>query len=108
VLNGQGVLAGVPFFDEVFRQLGCLYSPKPSFLTRSVEWHMAEGSEFSPIAKVATVSGPARKLLLGERVALNALARCSGIATTYAHSHMLMQGPDACFNLSERADTTES
>jgi nicotinate-nucleotide pyrophosphorylase (carboxylating) len=44
---------------------------------------MSEGSEFSPIAKVATVTGPARKLLLGERVALNALARCSGIATKY-------------------------
>jgi nicotinate-nucleotide pyrophosphorylase (carboxylating) len=42
---------------------------------------MAEGSEITPIAKVATVKGPARKLLLGERVALNTLARCSGIAS---------------------------
>jgi len=42
---------------------------------------MEEGTEFTPVAKVATVSGPARKLLLGERVALNMLARCSGIAT---------------------------
>jgi len=50
-------------------------------LTYSVEWHLQEGTEFSPVAKVATVQGPARKLLLGERVALNALARCSGIAT---------------------------
>lgn len=31
--------------------------------------------------KVATVRGPARCLLLGERVALNTMARCSGIAT---------------------------
>jgi len=46
-----------------------------------VEWHIAEGTEFEPIAKAATVKGPVRKLLLGERVALNALARCSGIAT---------------------------
>ena len=53
----------------------------PLVFTFSVEWHMVEGAEFSPIAKVATVRGPARKLLLGERVALNALARCSGIAT---------------------------
>ena len=30
---------------------------------------------------VAQVSGPVRNLLLGERVALNTLARCSGIAT---------------------------
>jgi len=45
---------------------------------------MDEGIEFSPIVEVATVKGPARKLLLGERVALNALARCSGIATKYS------------------------
>ena len=44
---------------------------------------MKEGVEFSPVAKVATVIGPARQLLLGERVALNTLARCSGIATKY-------------------------
>jgi nicotinate-nucleotide pyrophosphorylase (carboxylating) len=48
-----------------------------------VEWYLREGTEFSPIAKVAEVTGPARKLLLGERVALNTIARCSGIATKY-------------------------
>jgi len=73
-LLGKGkspaVLAGVPFVDEIFRYLGC-----------EVKWHMIEGEVFEPIKHVATVSGPARKLLLGERVALNLLARCSGIAT---------------------------
>lgn len=34
----------------------------------------------NPKIKIATVTGPARCLLLGERVALNTLARCSGIA----------------------------
>ena len=43
---------------------------------------------FTPVAHVATVRGPARKLLLGERVALNTLARCSGIATK---SHRLLK-----------------
>jgi nicotinate-nucleotide pyrophosphorylase (carboxylating) len=47
----------------------------------SVEWHIQEGTSFTPIAHCATVRGPVRKLLLGERVALNTLARCSGIAT---------------------------
>jgi nicotinate-nucleotide pyrophosphorylase len=47
----------------------------------SVEWHIAEGDEFEPIKHIATVRGKARYLLLGERVALNLLARCSGIAT---------------------------
>lgn len=68
--KSEGVLAGVPFFEEVFKQLDC-----------TVEWHINEGESFSPIKHCATVRGPVRKLLLGERVALNALARCSGIAT---------------------------
>jgi nicotinate-nucleotide pyrophosphorylase (carboxylating) len=73
--KSQGFLAGVPFFDEVFRQCGC-----------TVSWHYDEGTRLEPEQqggkiKVATVTGPTRKLLLGERVALNMLARCSGIAT---------------------------
>ena len=42
---------------------------------------MQEGATFEPVKHVATVRGKARHLLLGERVALNMLARCSGIAT---------------------------
>lgn len=74
--KSAGVLAGVPFFDEIFQQCGC-----------SVEWFLKDGDEVAHDKdgtgkrKVATVSGPARQLLLGERVALNTLARCSGIAT---------------------------
>lgn len=73
--KAAGVLAGVPFFDEVFRQLDC-----------TVTWHYNEGTYLEPEKaggkiKVATVTGPTRKLLLGERVALNTLARCSGVAT---------------------------
>ncbi|KAH7037209.1 Quinolinate phosphoribosyl transferase [Microdochium trichocladiopsis] len=74
--KSAGIIAGVPFFDEVFRQCGC-----------SVEWHAPEGSyvdrpkDGSGKIKVATVTGPARGLLLAERVGLNLLARCSGIAS---------------------------
>ncbi|KAL8725930.1 MAG: hypothetical protein Q9166_007058 [cf. Caloplaca sp. 2 TL-2023] len=68
--KSPGMLAGVPFFDEVFRQLDC-----------TVEWHIREGESFEPVKHCATVRGPIRKILLGERVALNTLARCSGIAT---------------------------
>ncbi|RUS26738.1 nicotinate-nucleotide diphosphorylase [Jimgerdemannia flammicorona] len=67
--KSEGVLAGVPFFDEVFKQLDC-----------RVEWHISEGTHFTPIKKVAHVYGKARNLLLGERVALNLISRCSGIA----------------------------
>ncbi|RAH58230.1 nicotinate-nucleotide pyrophosphorylase [Aspergillus piperis CBS 112811] len=68
--KSEGILAGVPFFDEVFSQLGC-----------SVTWHITETTPIKPITHCATVTGPIRKILLGERVALNILARCSGIAT---------------------------
>ncbi|KAG2369642.1 Quinolinate phosphoribosyl transferase [Suillus spraguei] len=73
-LLGKGkqtaVLAGRPFFTEVFTQLGC-----------EVEWHLQEGDTFEPVKHVATVRGKSRHILLGERIALNMLARCSGIAT---------------------------
>ncbi|KAK0544017.1 nicotinate-nucleotide diphosphorylase (carboxylating) [Tilletia horrida] len=76
--KSPGVLAGVPFFTEVFTHLGC-----------SVQWSYADGDELSSgdggaskmKLAVAKVSGPARLILLGERVALNTLARCSGVAT---------------------------
>lgn len=76
-----GILAGLPFFNEVFTQCGC-----------AVDWHGAregqhierkhDGGEASGFkTKLATVTGPARGILLGERVALNILARCSGVAS---------------------------
>ncbi|OJJ43366.1 hypothetical protein ASPZODRAFT_146080 [Penicilliopsis zonata CBS 506.65] len=68
--KARGVVAGVPFVDEVFSQLGC-----------KVTWHIREGESIDPIKHCATVTGPIRQILLGERVALNILARCSGIAT---------------------------
>lgn len=74
--KSSGVLAGVPFVNEIFKQLDC-----------TVDWHFDEGKyidvgkDGKGKIKVATVKGPTRKLLLGERVALNTLARCSGVAT---------------------------
>ncbi|KAL4212059.1 nicotinate-nucleotide diphosphorylase [Rhizopus microsporus] len=70
-MKAEGVIAGVPFFDEVFRQLDC-----------RVEWFKQEGEHVKPEGKlaVAKVYGKARNILLGERTALNILCRCSGIA----------------------------
>ncbi|XP_028829426.1 nicotinate-nucleotide pyrophosphorylase [carboxylating]-like [Denticeps clupeoides] len=66
------VLAGCPFFAAVFGELGC-----------TVEWCHAEGHTLGPhpATRTAVVRGPARYVLLGERPALNCLARASGIAT---------------------------
>ncbi|ROT34473.1 nicotinate-nucleotide diphosphorylase [Sodiomyces alkalinus F11] len=75
--KSPGILAGRPFFDEVFRQCSC-----------TVTWHIDEGTPLDPSSdptnkiRVATVEGPTRNLLLGERVALNTLSRCAGIATS--------------------------
>lgn len=45
---------------------------------------LGDGEHFEPGAVLATVSGPARGVLLGERVALNLVQRMSGIATVTA------------------------
>lgn len=71
--KSPGVLAGRPFFDAIFAQVNC-----------QVSWFLPEGSKLVPVAKVAEVRGPAHCLLLGERVALNMLARCSGVASSTA------------------------
>ena len=71
-----GILAGVPFADAVFEEVGC-----------TVEWMMKEGELVDTAAAengkvvVAKVTGPARRLLVAERLALNIVSRCSGIAT---------------------------
>ena len=71
--KSSGVLAGRPFFDATFEELGC-----------RVAWKVEEGTSID-VSKgkiaVATVTGPARRLLLGERTALNALSRASGVAS---------------------------
>ena len=68
--KSPGVLCGVPFFDAIFEELGC-----------KVEWQYEEGSRLEPVCEVARVSGPANRLLQGERTGLNMLTRASGIAT---------------------------
>ena len=68
--GGGAVLAGAPFFTALFEGLGC-----------TVEWDAREGEALAPPRAVAVVRGPARAVLLGERTALNILARASGVAT---------------------------
>ena len=73
--KSEGVICGKPFVDAIFKYLGC-----------QVTWLREEGSVITKDqakAKlvVAKVEGPVRKLLLGERTALNLMARASGIAS---------------------------
>lgn len=72
----DGILCGVPFAQEVFKQCQL-----------DVEWLYKEGDELQPSKidsgklPVARVSGEARNILLAERTALNLISRSSGIAT---------------------------
>eukprot|EP00943_MAST-04B_sp_MAST-4B-sp1_P004759 g4759.t1 len=73
--KSEGVVCGRPFVDAIFKFLEC-----------EVQWFCCEGHTISQQQGkqkfvVAQVTGPVRKLLLGERTALNVMARASGIAT---------------------------
>lgn len=50
----------------------------------TVELTVADGTAFAPGDVLATVTGPARAVLRGERIALNLVQRMSGIATLTA------------------------
>ena len=71
----QGVVCGLALAEEVFRQVdpGCSWNSS------------VEDGERPPLGKIiATVEGEARRLLRGERIALNYLQRLSGVATAAA------------------------
>lgn len=71
-LRKAGRVCGLPMAELVFR----LVDPAVVF-----DIHHPDGSDVEPGTTVATVSGPARGILTGERVALNLLGRLSAIAT---------------------------
>lgn len=70
-----GVLAGVAAAQAVFRYL----SPEIEFASA-----IQDGARLQPQTVIATVSGNARAILTGERLALNLLQHLSGIATKTA------------------------
>ncbi|GAA0379850.1 hypothetical protein GCM10009530_33140 [Microbispora corallina] len=72
VARAEGVVAGLPVAEAVFRQAG----PRIT-----VERRAADGDRVRPGEVLMTVSGPARDLLTLERTALNLLTHLSGVAT---------------------------
>jgi len=66
------VVCGLPVAEEVYAQLDLLVD---------VEGHVQDGDLVDSGAALATISGPATSILLGERVALNFMQRLTGIAT---------------------------
>jgi nicotinate-nucleotide pyrophosphorylase (carboxylating) len=78
-----GVLAGMPVAEEVFR---CL-DPAVQFKARAGDGDIVERGRV-----LAEISGNARAILTGERLALNFLQRLSGIATKTAQFVKLIDG----------------
>jgi nicotinate-nucleotide pyrophosphorylase (carboxylating) len=69
------VVCGHEPAEEVFRQLGAVYTPL-----------VAEGSLVPVGTEVARIEGLSRAILTGERLALNFLMKLSGIATHTYHT----------------------
>lgn len=66
------VCCGLPIIEEVYAQIDLLVD---------VDTHVDDGDATDSGTALATISGPAPSILLGERVALNFMQRLTGIAT---------------------------
>jgi nicotinate-nucleotide pyrophosphorylase (carboxylating) len=72
VAREPGVLAGTRAATEVFAQVDALVD---------VVWEQHDGDAIDDGTVLGRIRGPLRSMLLAERVALNLLSHCSGIAT---------------------------
>ncbi|XP_053908982.1 nicotinate-nucleotide pyrophosphorylase [carboxylating] [Cuculus canorus] len=80
--KSPGVMAGAPFAQAAWEETGC-----------AVTWLVADGHRLPPgRTTVATVEGPAAAVLVAERTALNAVGRCSGVATAAARAVAVAKG----------------
>ena len=75
VLKQAGVLAGLPFLERLFKKID------PEL---SVQLLVEEGSFHKAGTILGKVTGHARGILTGERIALNMLQHASGVATVTA------------------------
>jgi nicotinate-nucleotide pyrophosphorylase (carboxylating) len=80
------VVAGLDMAMHVFRAV----SPQIGWVARA-----REGDRFKRGDLIASVSGPARGILTGERVALNFLQRMSGVATVTSRYVAAVEGTGA-------------
>lgn len=70
--RSAGVLCGIEVFKTVYKMLS---------EDIKIDFHFKDGDVLKPGDKIADISGPAKELLLGERLSLNYIQRMSGIAT---------------------------
>ena len=83
ITREEAIVCGRPWVDEVFRQLDN---------TTTLEWHVAEGDKVNANQTLFTLSGNARTLLTGERVAINFLQTLSATATAAHHYASVVPG----------------
>jgi nicotinate-nucleotide pyrophosphorylase (carboxylating) len=72
VAREEGVLAGTALVEETYRQIDDRVE---------VQWQFRDGDAVEVGAEIGRVDGPLRSVLTGERVALNFMCHCSGVAT---------------------------
>lgn len=72
ITREDAVMCGIPWADEVFRQLGNV----------QIEWHVQDGDRLAAETTLCTLHGNTRQILTGERTALNFLQTLMGTATT--------------------------
>ncbi len=92
-----GVIAGILVAKEVFRQV----DRRIKFVPK-----VKEGARVKKGKVVAVLSGPARGILTGERVALNFLQRLSGIATLTNQFVSKVQSPKSKVAILDTRKTT--
>lgn len=76
ITRESGVLCGVDFANETFRQVDSACN---------LTWEAVDGDEIAADQVLCHLSGPARALLTAERTALNFLQLLSGTATIASH-----------------------
>jgi len=86
IAKEEGVVAGLPVAEAVFRRLD------PAV---NLSFQVREGEQVTNAQILARVEGNARALLTGERVALNFLQHLSGIATYVHRLARLLEGSKA-------------
>jgi nicotinate-nucleotide pyrophosphorylase (carboxylating) len=83
LVKDRGIIAGIRVAFLIFRKID------PGLVT---DIHISDGEQVSPGVGVFTVSGPARSILLAERLVLNVMQRMSGIATRTAEYVAMLEG----------------
>ncbi len=78
----DGILCGIEVFKTVYKILSD---------DVKIKFYFKDGDEIKKGDKIADIEGPAKALLMGERVSLNYIQRMSGIATE-THKYQLAIG----------------